>query len=156
MLAPALTIAVLAVIFIQDVRGRAVYWFLFPVRAAALMSIHFDQDSALINMGFILVQLLILTIYFSLKAGRFVNITIQLLGWGDILFLVCVALYFPVTGFLLFYTGSLAGALLLWLAWQWLSGIKDVNIPLAGLQALMLMLLLVTERWLPPFNLIAK
>src|ERR1700743_489851 len=113
------TMAVLALIFLQDVRGRAVYWFLFPLLAAALVSIRFNLHEAWINMVFIVVQLLILTVYFSLKSSQWVNITTQLLGLGDILFLVCIALYFPVLSFLLFYTGSLVGALLLWLARQW-------------------------------------
>jgi hypothetical protein len=138
-----IAIVLLLLIFLQDVRGRAVYWFLFPALAAALILMRFDRHDAMINMGFIVIQLLILTLYFSLKSRSWVNITTHLLGLGDILFLVCIALYFPVPGFLFFYTGSLTGALLLWLAWQWLSGIRDRNIPLAGLQALMLMILLL-------------
>jgi hypothetical protein len=155
------TMAVLALIFLQDLKGRAVYWFLFPVLAAALILIRFAGPldvpdlirSVLINLAFIAIQMAVLTGYFSLKSGGWVNITARLLGWGDILFLGCMALYLPVLNFLFFYIVSLIVVLLGWFAWQLFSANKDQHIPLAGLQSLMVIVLLAGDWWCRSFNL---
>jgi hypothetical protein len=87
-----------------------------------------------------------LTLYFLLKHRRIVNITDQYLGMGDILFFLILALYLSVLNFLLFFVGSLLFAGI----YQALI-IKYRNnnrhIPLAGLQALLLIPFLVSDWW---------
>jgi len=136
----------LALIFVQDVRSRSVYWFLFPIllvlfSAAGLLqyrSLTAIGQTAFINCTFLALQFLLVSLYFSLKNRRWINITADLLGWGDILLLLCVAFYLSVLSFLFFYIGSLIGALLIWLIWQAIAAQKDKHIPLAGLQAILL------------------
>jgi hypothetical protein len=129
--------------------------------AATLILIRFHslpdvQDfikSVLINLAFIVIQLVVLTAYFSLKSGRWVNITARLLGLGDILFLGCMALYLPVLNFLFFYLASLVAVLLFWGIWQRVSVTKNKYIPLAGLQSFMVLVLLAGDWWCCSFNL---
>ena len=155
------TIAILLLVFIQDFRSRSVYWILFPLLALLLIIIRLQRQfnfhefgiAVAINLGFLLVQLLILTIYFSAKHRQFIHITNQLLGLGDILFLTCIAFYLSALNFLVFYTGSLSCTLLLWLPWQLISSKKNQQIPLAGLQSLFFILFLAGDWWLRLYDL---
>jgi hypothetical protein len=148
-------LSLLSFIFIQDLLYRGVYWFLFPVLVAALMFLHFLQpadfpllwQSLLLNIGFIMVQLLLLTVYLSLKGRKLVNITAGLLGWGDVLFLLAIAFYLSFLNYIFFYTSSLPVVLFLWLLWQFLSKNKNPHIPLAGFQSLLFIVFLASDWW---------
>jgi hypothetical protein len=161
MLFKIITIILLLLIFLQDLKGRAVYWFLFPLLALLLTVIRIQQHlvfvdflrGALLNLGFITLQLLTLTLYFSLKNRRWVNITAELLGWGDILFFLSIAFYLPFINYLFFYIVSLTGVLLAWLIWRSISQHKHPFIPLAGLLSLAVAGLLTADWWFKSFNL---
>lgn len=96
-------------------------------------------------MLFLLPQFLLLTFYFCLKQGRWVNITDGLLGWGDVLLLAGIGFYLSLPVFVLFYLSSLVLVVLAWFIWQSLVKNKDRHIPLAGMQALLLAILLVAN-----------
>jgi hypothetical protein len=136
-------------------RSRSVYWFLFPMLMVLFMVLTFYPlhgyawQPVLVNMGFLLLQFLFVSVYFSVKNARWVNITAGLLGWGDILFLLSIVFYLSVLNFLFFYLGSLVCVLLFWLAF---SAKQDKEIPLAGLQALFFSFFLVTAWWIRPVN----
>ena len=150
----------LVIVFVQDMRSRSVYWVLFPCLVFLFVLIKLLEhrpfadalQPTLINLAFLAVQFLVLSVYFSIKNARWVNITAGMVGLGDILFLVAVAFYVSFLNFLLFYVFSLVGVLLVWLIWQGLSSLKGKHIPLAGLQALFLGLFLTTDWWISPFN----
>ncbi len=156
-----LILILLLAIFIQDILNRSVYWLLFPALALSFVVIHVLQNwsfreitlGLLINLVFFGVQLGIVTIYFSFKKKHWVNITSQMIGWGDILFLLCITIYFSVLNFLFFYLGSLILSLSIWLIWKSLFKIKDKQIPLAGLQALLLAVFLSTDWYCIHVNL---
>jgi len=155
-----LTLLILIMIFLQDMRSRSVYWFLFPLLVLLLLTIRLQHQTlsalyqpVLINMGFLTLQLLILSIYFSLKNKKWINITNQLLGLGDVLFLLSITFYLSVLNFLFFYMISLTGVLLLWLSWQALSAKKNKYIPLAGFQSLIFILFLASDWWCWSFDL---
>jgi len=148
-----LILLVLGMIFVQDIKSRAVHWVLFPVLLLLFVAERYLQQTrlaeswqaVLINIGFLLTLLLIVSAYFSFREGRWVNITVQLLGWGDILFLFSITFYLSVLNFLFFYIGSLILILLGWTVWQLSKKNKDKHIPLAGLQALLLGLFLACD-----------
>jgi hypothetical protein len=148
-------LTLLSFIFIQDFLYRGVYWFLFPVLVTALIFLHFLQHTyfsplwqpLLLNIGFILVQLLLLTGYLSLKRRKLVNITAGLLGWGDVLFLLSIAFYLSFLNYVFFYTASLPIVLFFWLVWQLLSKNKNLHIPLAGFQSLLFIVFLASDWW---------
>jgi hypothetical protein len=106
----------------------------------------------LFNWAFLTLQLLLVSIYFSLKSKRWTVVTGDLLGWGDILFLLCPAVYLSTADFLAFYILSLAVIVVLVSLWQILPGKKITTIPLAGLQAILFGGLLCAEWWLNAFK----
>ncbi|WP_426672068.1 hypothetical protein ACPPVU_12635 [Mucilaginibacter sp. McL0603] len=146
---------------IQDFKSRSVYWFVFPVLLLAFLALQCKQQielvavwhPALINIAFLILQFLLLSAYFSLKNKRLINILDQMLGLGDILFLICLTVYLPVLNFLIFYILSLVVALICWAIWQFFAVRKDKEIPLAGMQAMLLMVLLIGDWWLKILNL---
>lgn len=154
-------LALLLVVFIQDITYRSVYWIIFPLLVILFVSLRLAHQtvaeisqSSLANSGFLLIQLFFVSLYFSLKKRSWVNITHELLGWGDILFLFTAACYLSILNFLFFYIISLIGVLLFWLIWQLVVNDKNRNIPLAGMQALVLILFLITDWWFIHYNLI--
>jgi len=136
----------LLLIFVQDLKSRSVYWPVFPLLAGSLVLLYGLEyhglsglvRPALANLGFLVLQLLLLTGYFSARNRRWTNITTGQLGWGDILFLVSAGLYFSVFNFLLFYMASLTLVLAFWFLWRSLPFKQSPAVPLAGLQALLL------------------
>lgn len=139
-------------IFWQDIVSRSVYWFTFPLLTGLFITLHIliKQPATtwllmcLKNIAFLGFQFLLVWLYFSLKAKRFINVTNTMIGWGDILFLVSLAFYFSLLNFIVFYIGSLVLALLIALVGSFYS--SDKKIPLAGLQALIFALFLTSAR----------
>ncbi len=155
-----LVLFTLATILIQDLKSRAVNWILFPVLCGLLVWLYGLENngtkdliwSVPFNCGFLTLQLLLVSLYFSIKNKRWTNITSSQLGWGDILFLLCAGIYLSRAHFLAFYILSLVIILILLPLWQMLPGRKITTIPLAGLQALLFGLLLCAEWWLDIFK----
>jgi hypothetical protein len=152
---------ILTLIFIQDLRARSVYWMMFPFLIFGLVALRYFQNPIiyaacqpiLLNIGFIITQLILVSAYFSVKNKKLTNITIKYLGLGDILFLISISFYLSVLNFLLFYMVSLITILIGWLTWQAASSKKDIEIPLAGLQAIIFMLFLAGDWWVKLFDL---
>jgi hypothetical protein len=156
-----LILVVLLLIFVQDLLSRSVYWIVFPVLTILLIvarvvlhqSLPEIWQSVLINCGFLAAQLLLVSAWFSFKQGRWVNIMSHLLGWGDVLFLLCITFYLSVLNFLAFYIVSLMGVLAFWLVGQMLISKKNRHIPLAGFQAILFAVFLINSWWLMPIDL---
>src|ERR1700760_4976502 len=87
----------LSAIAIQELKSYSVYWLLFPALTFWLLLLQYQRDPNLqllwpvvmMNIILLALQVLLLTIYFSVKNKRLTNITHRLLGLGDILFLLC-------------------------------------------------------------------
>ena len=147
-----LTCLVLLSIAVQDLKSRSVYWFWFPILTTLFLLTGLYQFQvkdiiirSLINSGFIILQLLVLTIYFSIKQARLVNITQDLLGWGDILLLLSICWYFSTFNLIVFYLFSLVLTLLIWGTTILLIKKNYKQIPLAGLQAIIFVVCLVAD-----------
>jgi hypothetical protein len=141
-------------IFVQDLRSRSVHWFLFPLLAITLLLHNLGMQGAadtwpsvLVNIGFLVIQFFLVCAWFTLRNGKWTNITVELLGWGDVLFLLSAALGLSVFSFLLFYILSLTVICIYWLLIKAL-GNSNKQVPLAGLQALLLSIFLSGDWWL--------
>jgi hypothetical protein len=97
------------------------------------------------NLFFLLVQLVLLTLYFSIKRRKLVNISSELLGWGDVLFCVVACFLFSPVNYLFFYTGSSFLAILLVVAGRLWNKLFFQTIPLAGIQACIVAILLCIQ-----------
>lgn len=155
-----LILVILLLIFLQDIQSRSVYWFLFPFLAGALFILQLQSkvlsdawEPMVINISFLALQVFMLTIYFSIKSKKWVDVTQTLLGWGDILFLLSTAFYLSVLNYLFFYIASLLIVLSFWLIRNGGAKNKMEHIPLAGLQALIFALLLAGNWWVACFDL---
>lgn len=151
----------LLVIFAEDWKSRAVHWVLFPMLCLSLLALQYAEHRltiamgaiALMNAGFVLAQLLLVTLYFSIKNRHLTRITDGLIGWGDILFLFSITVFFSLLNFLAFYLLSLVLILLGWTCIRLLVNTQDKAIPLAGLQALLFTGLLSCDWWLKDLSL---
>lgn len=151
MLIKALVVVFLLYLLYQDIRYRSVYWISFPVLLFLMITLGFQNlkavdlfHNSLVNSGFLLIQLFILTVWFSIKQGSIVNITHSLIGWGDVLFLLSITCYLSPLNYLAFYMISLLVILSLILVFAG-SEKKGLKVPLAGFQSLLLIVFLITD-----------
>jgi hypothetical protein len=145
-----LLFGVTIVIFYQDFTTRSVVWFLFPVISIVGIIHNYQQGNSWrtilinssINMGFLVLQFLLLSFYFLLKGQNIRNSLRSKLGLGDILFMLACCFFFSPLNFLLFYCSSLFFSLFIHLfVIQFFRSQKDTHtIPLAGWQAIFLCL----------------
>jgi hypothetical protein len=141
-----LIVAMLLGVLVQDILWRKVYVLVFPVMALLFVIAAFLNGrqlaevvmTSLINLSFLVLQFLLLSVYFFIKNKRRVKLTGTQLGLGDIFFLLTIIVYFSALNFILFYVTSLIMSLLLWFIWRWLAANPGRHIPLAGLQALIM------------------
>ena len=149
----------LGAIFYFDLRFRAVYWIVFPILSisfALMKKMQVGTYITLVDAGydlfFLSVQLFFLWVYFSLKDKNCYNIVNRKLGLGDILFLVSVVFYLSPLNYVGFYITSL----ILTLCYVGVVNLLKKNvveIPLAGLQAICLAILLISEWCFTHFSL---
>jgi hypothetical protein len=149
----------LVVTFMQDIKHRQISWWLIPVLAfiillKALTIIAFKEllYFFIVNFAFFLTQLLLLTVYFSLKNKRYVNIINSYLGIGDILFIIVICMFFSPVNFIFFYIGSLMITLIGILIYKIIKKRKEEEIPLAGAMAFMLAIGLLFNNLYQPIN----
>lgn len=160
LLVEILILLALFLVFIQDIMSRAVYWLVFPVLTALFIVLRIFRhqhiaafwQQVLFNIGFLVMQMLVVSAWFSWRNKQWVNVTAQFIGWGDILFLISIAFYLSVLNFLFFYLASLIIVLSIWLIGQAIFKIKNKHIPLAGLQALVFMIYLASNWWFSHIN----
>ena len=143
-------IITLLIIAYQDFKSREVHWFLFPLLLIlALFKIwYLDQFkelfSFLLNVIMVLLQLLLLSLYFSIKERKLINIADSYLGWGDILFLFNLCFLLSPVNFILFYLVSLLVTITSYLIYNAFVN-SSKPIPLAGLQALIFTIVYIID-----------
>jgi len=132
----------------QDLRYREVSWIFFPFLTMLGFLISSKSTTAsqvlqnwIINLAFLLLQYLVATFFLNfLNSGRNKKI---ILGLGDILFLLSSAVFFSLSGFIVFYLLSLLFSLLIFMLIikKYSAVNKDGTVPLAGLQSVFLIIL---------------
>lgn len=134
-------IGLLALIGFQDFKFRGVSWYLFPLLGLSLYWLNpsFSPDQGFLNVGFVLAVFMLLTVWFSLKEARAVNLLGNYMGLGDFLFLLCLSFYFSTGNFFLFYTLSLLLIVIGVSVYVRIKRPLEFTIPLAGLQGFVLM-----------------
>ncbi len=149
-----LIILILSAIATQDFRSRSVNVFFFPLLALLLVFEKItdagvpgiEWRTIVVNLIFLFFQLLVLTVYFSARKKTLVSLTSDLLGWGDVLLLLCCALYFSVLNFVFFYIASLFFSILVWVIFRMFKKQQAGHVPLAGLQGIAFILFL-SDSW---------
>lgn len=150
-----LLILILLFIFFQDLKLRAVYWFLFPIVLALSVWVGLETsnlENMLWSFSFFIFSMGFLTLYLSLKQGKLINITKGFFSWGDILFLLAIIPLFSFHLYLMFFTLGTIGTLLIH-AIVLLVSKGDKTIPFAGYMSLLLTSYLIFDTRINDFIL---
>lgn len=151
----------LLLICIQDFRERSVYAILFPILAIFLILFSSSKPSlsdyftdSAINLIFLFSQGICLYIWLKVKHKSDDFTLMQYIGLGDAFFYLSIAFAFSWFNFMLFYSIGLIITLIV-------VGIQNVfsvrqwkNIPLAGIQAGWLIIVLIIKHILQIPNLL--
>ena len=150
-----LLILVLLFIFFQDLKFRAVYWFLFPIVLVLSVWVGLDLtnvENMLWSLSFFLFSMGFLTLYMSFRQGKLINITKGFFSWGDILFLLAIIPLFSFHLYLMFFTLGTIGTLLVHGLVLTVSK-GDKTIPFAGYMSLFLTTYLIFDTHINQFIL---
>ena len=144
---------VLLTITWEDFQYRAVHWILFPLLFVGLTWLGLKNTSeeawlmsTVANLCFLMIQFLGLWLYLTIKNGHIINPFKQDIGLGDVFLWVCIVVVFSPANFILFQVTSMFCALVLIMIFR-LLGLKGYfkTVPLAGLQALILLVVLILD-----------
>lgn len=141
----------------QDVRDRAVSVVVFPLLLGCLGWIAFTSQpwqEVMANWGvnilFLAFQLVLLYLYFLVTRRRIIAVVGTAMGLGDLLFWLVAAVLFSLPAFILYFLGSLVFSLLLHSLLSLTFKEKyRTTVPLAGFQALVLLVLLGVQQMYP-------
>jgi hypothetical protein len=148
----------LSFIVFQDFKQRQISWFLIPLSFAgfackAILYKEYELSVFLFNSAFIVLQLICLTIYFSIKNKKLMNIIDTHIGLGDVLFFIVVCTAFSPLNFITFYVCCMIVTLVGIIAYNFFSSRQTKDIPLAGAMAFTLMILIITNWTVPGVDL---
>lgn len=147
MLSLAILLPALPIIY-EDFRYRAIHWIWVALLSLAILYVYpLRWPLVAINGFFLLLQVLFLTLYFSLKHRQLVNITQDYLGIGDLVFFIPLCLFFPPVHLILFFVGSLLLSLLGFSGYRLFTQRQIATVPLAGCMALVLIFVQLIAFW---------
>lgn len=137
----------LLIIAFQDFRERRISWITLPLlflllicRALIVNSFAHVMTAIVINAGFILLQLICLTLWFSFRERKWVNVVDTMLGLGDVLFFISIAAAFEPKEYILFYLTGLFLTLSGFLLFRYFKKNAGAEIPLAGVLSVLLLI----------------
>lgn len=152
-------VVLLLLVIVQDFKYRAISWLLIPalllitvVRGVEMTSIETLLAFSLINIAFIAIQLLLLSLYISVKNRRLINIVDSHIGLGDVLFFLVLCTAFSTLNFVLFYVSALLFSLLGFVIYQSFSKKEESSVPLAGLFSIAMLFVLLVHVVRPDLN----
>lgn len=143
-----LSVSLLAIVF-QDLLSRSYVWWLAPLAALGVLGLSVYtigwQDllrTALVNLGVITCMCLAIYGYSAIRYRSWQSPFDRLLGWGDVVFLLVLALGMSTQVFLLFIVATSLLGIVLMLLSQLSDKLRLETFPFAGLQALVYLVLL--------------
>ena len=125
-------------VFLQDFKERLVFWFLFPIIGLLCAWLFYNNtlpelfyNALKMNLGFILIFVLIISLYAQLKLKMAV---LKAIGLGDLLLFIAVSLAFSTISFIIIFISALIFSLALHLVLS--KNKKVLTVPLAGYMSL--------------------
>lgn len=145
----------LSMVVFQDFKYRHISWFLIPLLfigfiLKGLLAIAPSDFIfySLFNLGFIIVNMILVTLVISARRRKIVTIINTFIGIGDLLFFMVICSAFSSANFIVFYSLSLFITLMIFLIHNIVSKKATKEIPLAGAMAGLMILLLVVKQFL--------
>ncbi|PKP20779.1 MAG: hypothetical protein CVU05_08280 [Bacteroidetes bacterium HGW-Bacteroidetes-21] len=142
----------LVLIAYQDFTSRSFYWLILPVLFGGFIYLSIHEVtvselvvSSIINILFVLVQFIGVTVWMSVKNKRWVNILKQYIGVGDWLFFTSICFVFSPILFIPFFVISLILSLVFYLLYAKIVNRAVHTVPLAGLFSIITMVILIIE-----------
>lgn len=138
----------LMIIAFEDFRERRIHWVWLPLLTVAVMFYGNSklgvswQDWSLNFLFLLLVGILSVGYLVLVKKVEFRDILSVYLGIGDVVFFGVMVFAFPVVVFLLFFVSSLLISLIYGIVF-----LKGKTIPLAGIQSLIMLLVISVFEW---------
>ena len=127
------------VIALQDFKQRAIHWVLFPMlmfflvyESLSLISLKDLINNVLFNMGFVILQMLLLFVFLIARGRSFGNIIDNEIGLGDLVLLITLAFGFSRVNFIVGYILALLFSLILWVIISKIIKTQERVLPLAG------------------------
>jgi hypothetical protein len=150
-----LLIPFIAIVY-EDFKYRAIHW--WWVASIAVLGFGLGKVSLKIlflNTGFIVVQLLMVSVYFSMKNRKFINITHNFLGWGDILFFLSMAFWLSPLDFIHFNLYALLFTLIGFIIVNNITHTPIITVPLAGWMSIFGIIYFALD-WFIGYNILEK
>lgn len=143
-----LNLTILLTIAYQDFKERQVSVFLFLLLCVCGVWLNLNTTnyidftiSTVINICFVIIQLVLLLFYFKIKKStKSLN---DLLGLGDIVFLLISSIYMGISGFIWYYVVGISLSLLIALIMNW--NTNSSTIPLAGILSIELATIILLQ-----------
>lgn len=138
-----LFLPLLMVVFLQDIKSRAVsLWVYLSIIVLSLIKLitsdlQFIIYESLINLLIIFLEMVLLWLYFKYARNKKI---LKMIGLGDLVFFIIICLSFSSVQFMIFQVGSLFLSVIISL-----SGCFKKLIPLAGIQAILMLILILLE-----------
>ena len=128
---------------IQDFKYFAISWGWIPVliilgvvEGINVLPIEVLMQDYMMSLSFVGVQMILMTVWFSIREKRVVNLSKNILGLGDILFLIVLTFYFSFINYLIFVIGSTILIASIFFINKKVKTNQENRIPLAGAMAL--------------------
>lgn len=139
------SVILLFVIAIQDFKDRKISLMLFILlavlfcwRSLVIADLKQVAIDASLSIGFVFLQLFLLTIYFSLRQKKITNVIDSYLGLGDIVFFFILTFLFSFFWFVIFFIVSMLISLVFFGLLSIMKKNDKLSIPLAGFMSLQL------------------
>lgn len=147
-----LIIICLLIMVYQDIKERAIWWFLFPPLLISAGFLHLSNSPEgmllLVSMFNILILTIILSVSFLYVQFKMkVSFFKKAFGTGDLLFFLILSVAFPTVAFIVILVFSLIFSLVLHL----IISKQEQTVPLAGYSALFL-ILVYSAHWTGVFK----
>lgn len=138
----------LILIFIQDLKFRMIHILLpLSIFCIAIYNYYFLNkmrlNIVLINTFFFIGTMVILLLYMVIKNKQFLNPFQNYFGFGDFLFYLSITPLFALKNYILYFIFSMVFAIIIQKTFT--KKINQENVPLAGLSALFLALILIFD-----------
>ncbi|UBZ13984.1 hypothetical protein LDL77_19150 [Flagellimonas marinaquae] len=130
----------LALVVYQDLKMRMIHVVLPLLIFGLSLSLNWGSIAYrdwLWSLGFLLLNFIVVTLYFSFKQRAFVNPIDKMIGWGDVLFLIGVLPLFSFRGYIKYFVMGMIFSLLLFLLMRTIYP-RYRTVPLAGFLSLFL------------------